>query len=275
MKIIKKINTSAAVALDSSGSEVVVLGKGIGFPKVPYELSDLSIIERTFYEVDHRYFNLIESVPKEILIAAAEISEEAELELDCRLNPSLPFTLADHISFAITRMNQSINLTSFITYDIHHIYPKETQLAFKALKIVESHTGYKLPESEITSIAMHLINAEAESGSIDTLIKKINIIKDIERIIQSNLGIYFNHESYIYSRFIIHIQFLLDRLERNAPAVGHGDKLMKSIVRDYPTYYQCVLEVSQYLKSEHGWTCTEDEKLYLMLHIIRVADRQN
>ena len=52
MKITKKINTSAALALDSTGREVVVLGKGIGFPPVPYELNDLSKIERTFYDVD-------------------------------------------------------------------------------------------------------------------------------------------------------------------------------------------------------------------------------
>ena len=39
MKIIKKINTSAALALDSAGREIIVLGKGIGFPKVPYELT--------------------------------------------------------------------------------------------------------------------------------------------------------------------------------------------------------------------------------------------
>ena len=48
MKIIKKINTSAAIALDSMGREIVVFGKGIGFPAVPYELEDLSLIERTF-----------------------------------------------------------------------------------------------------------------------------------------------------------------------------------------------------------------------------------
>jgi len=52
MKIIKKINTSAALALDASGHEVVVLGKGIGFPPTPYELTDLSKVERTFYDVD-------------------------------------------------------------------------------------------------------------------------------------------------------------------------------------------------------------------------------
>ena len=63
MQIIKKINTSAAIALDSNGEEIVVFGKGIGFPKVPYDLEDLSKIERTFYNVDSKYYNISTRLP--------------------------------------------------------------------------------------------------------------------------------------------------------------------------------------------------------------------
>ena len=51
MKIIRQINNNAALALDGNGKELVVLGRGVGFPKMPYELTDLSRIERTFYDV--------------------------------------------------------------------------------------------------------------------------------------------------------------------------------------------------------------------------------
>ena len=43
MKIIKKINTSAALALDASGHEVVVLGKGSGKMSVPAKCEELGI----------------------------------------------------------------------------------------------------------------------------------------------------------------------------------------------------------------------------------------
>lgn len=88
MRIIKKINTSAAIGLDSTGREIVVIGKGVGFPKVPYELDDLSIIERTFYDVDSRYMKMISELPQSIIMASADIAEEAEIELRCRLNPN-------------------------------------------------------------------------------------------------------------------------------------------------------------------------------------------
>lgn len=55
MRIVRKINNSAAVAQDSRGKELIVIGKGIGFPAVPYELTDMSRIDRTFYDIDPRY----------------------------------------------------------------------------------------------------------------------------------------------------------------------------------------------------------------------------
>lgn len=106
MKIIKKINTSAAFALDSTGREVVVVGKGIGFPPVPYELTDLSAIERTFYDVDPKYIGILSELPKELLVICADIAEQAEIELNCELNQNLPFTLADHLNFAHERLKK-------------------------------------------------------------------------------------------------------------------------------------------------------------------------
>ena len=41
MKIIKKINNNVALAQDQSGNELIVFGRGVGFPPVPYELTDM------------------------------------------------------------------------------------------------------------------------------------------------------------------------------------------------------------------------------------------
>ena len=59
MKIVKAINNNAALALDENGKEVVVFGRGIGFHSIPYRLTDLSKIQRTFYDVDPQYFDIL------------------------------------------------------------------------------------------------------------------------------------------------------------------------------------------------------------------------
>ena len=140
MKIIKKINTSAALALDASGHEVVVLGKGIGFPPTPYELTDLSKVERTFYDVDPRYLSMIAELSHPSVMACADIADQAEIELGNQLNPNLPFTLADHVQFAVERLKSGVDLTMPIAYDIRHLYPKETEMRCRSCTIRQGWT---------------------------------------------------------------------------------------------------------------------------------------
>lgn len=160
MKIIKKINTSAAIALDSSGREIVVIGKGIGFPNVPYELEDLSKIERTFYDVKQSQQNLIANIPEEMITVCAKIVDEIEMSLDSELNENFVFTLADHFNFARERILHGLDLTNPISYDVKYMYPKENKLAEKALNILSDETGIILPESEAINVTLHIINAK-------------------------------------------------------------------------------------------------------------------
>ena len=101
MKIVKRINTNAAIAINGNKKEIVILGKGVGFPKVPYELTDISIIERTFYDIDPIYINVLANLSNDIVIVCTKIYELAKLKLECELNTNFPIILADHIQFAI------------------------------------------------------------------------------------------------------------------------------------------------------------------------------
>lgn len=64
---IKKINNNnIAIAVDGENNEVIVFAKGIGYGNIPYEIKDLSVIERTFYDVDNRYYGLLKEIPNNI-----------------------------------------------------------------------------------------------------------------------------------------------------------------------------------------------------------------
>ena len=274
MKVIKKINNSAVLALDSAGHEIVVLGKGIGFPKVPYELTDLSLIERTFYDVDEKYLAMIEELPREILLVSADIMEEAEMELDCSLNPNLPLTLADHLNFAASRMEQGIHLTTPIAYDISHLYPNEYRLGQLALTIMLEQTGIDLPESEAISIALHLINAESENGDMHDFIKMMNIIEEVDQIVETNLKFRMNKDGYNYNRFATHMRYLIQRLQANKQTVNVVNSMKRTLMREYPEVYRCAFKVTEYFKVKWGWQCNDDEMVYLMMHIHRVRSRE-
>lgn len=184
MKILKKINVNAALALDHTGTEVVVLGRGLGFPAVPYELEDLTKIERSFYDVDPRYVEMIAGLPQPVLLASADVTEQAEINLDCELNPNLPFTLADHLQFSMERFQKGIELVTPLAYDVQHLYPREYELGLLALDILQDYTGVRLPEGEAVSVALHLINAETENGDIHSMMLSLQILADVDAIVE-------------------------------------------------------------------------------------------
>lgn len=274
MKIIKKINTSAVLALDSTGKEIVVLGKGLGFPAIPYDLEDLSAIDRTFYDVDPRYLGMIADIPQSVLLASAEIAELAEDELECGMNPNLPFTLADHFNFAISRLRNGIDLTTPIAYDMKHFYPKEYGLGVRALKVLQDIAGIMLPEYEAVSVTMHLINAEAESSNLHDLMMTLNIIDQVEKIVEYQLNITLDKESYNYSRFAMHLRYLIQRLDSGQQSeAGDAADMLRPLAKEHPEVYACALKVVKYFQGTWRWQCKDEEIVYLMMHIHRVWQR--
>lgn len=274
MKLVKKINTSAALAIDRTGHEIVVMGKGIGFPQMPYKLDDLSKIERTFYDVDPKYLGMIAELSQPIVMVCADIADQAGIELDCSLNPNLPFTLADHIQFAAERLKKGVDLTTPIAYDIRHLYPREAAMADMALKMLNEQTGMNLPASEAISIAMHFINAEAESGDMHSLMLSMQVIAKVNEIVESSLHIQLDKDSYNYSRFATHLRYLIQRLQAGVQTDNISSNLRRTLMREYPDIYACTLKAVEYLKNTYGWDCNDDEVVYLIMHIQRVYERE-
>ena len=101
MQVIKRINNNVAVCLDQNNDELVAFGKGIGYPKTPYELTDLSKIKMTFYRIDSRNFKLIKEIPESVLEVSTDIVQQAQNILNQDLSQNILFSLADHINFAI------------------------------------------------------------------------------------------------------------------------------------------------------------------------------
>lgn len=275
MKIMKAINNNAALGLDDCGKDVVILGNGVGFPKMPYVLTDLSKIKRIFYDVNPKYTGITSEIPEPILLASADIAEYAKRELDCELNPNLTFTLADHLNFAIIRIKKGLELSTPLAYDVSHLYPKESIIGKKSLEILKDYTGDVLPDSEITSIALHIINAEIENGNMDSALMSIKILSDITNIIEQNFGIQLDVDSFYFSRFHMHIRYLIQRLENGGKMTDKCKKLLKHMIDEFPDVYECVMLIVHYFEQNWGWKCNDDEIVYLMVHLNRIREKNN
>ena len=232
MKLLRKINNNAAVAQDKRGHEMVVLGRGVGFHPMPYELTDLSVVYRTFYDVDPQYYEMLSSLPEEALMAAADIAEQAEIALQAELNPNLPFTLADHIAFAQEREKQGIRLATPLHYDVQHLYPREYELGLQAMETVRLRTGTALPRAEAVNIALHIVNAELEGSDLSSTLAAVEVLDEVTVLVERELGIALDRESYNYARFAMHIQFLVRRLSSGKVMEQGSGKMLSEVARE-------------------------------------------
>ena len=272
MKVIKNINNNVSLCLDSKGREVVAFGKGIGFIKPPYDVP-LGKIERTFYNVKDTEYSVLNHISENVINASIRIIDEVEEQLNITLMSSATVALADHINFAIQRQNQHIFLEMTVQEDIKQLYPEEMKEAYKALKIIKEETGVSLPRSEAGTIALHFINNQIESKE-DVKVNSESIMNICIDIIEKEYSIVINRESFNYSRFATHFDYLLKRTLKNKQIESANIHMFYEIMEKYPCAYSCAIKIDKVFYDSFNKNLSEEELLYLMLHINRLCSRE-
>ena len=270
MRVVKKINNNVAICIDNNDNELIAFAKGIGFPKVPYELKDLSEISMTFYRIDRSFYNLIAEIPEDIFHVSALIVEKAKSELNCSLNPNLVVSLADHINFAIIRLKKYKVMKMLFSYDIENLYPKETQIGRFALKIIEEKLGYYFPECEVTNIAMHFINAEEETDNEVEGIDVELLINGVIQKIEDFFSITIDKKSFKYNRFVMHLRYFIRRVQEKKQLCDENEEIINVMKEKEIKIYECSKIIGKYIDRKLNSQTTDDELLYLMIHIKRI-----
>lgn len=274
MLILKKINNNVALASSDAGEEIVVFGKGVGFHEMPYELEDESVIQRVFRDVDEKCIGGFANIADDVLLVASDIVAMADKALDCALAGNLVVCLADHLQYALERTGDGIAIENPLSHEVAFVYPREVELGRRGIELVSERTGVNLPESEITSIALHLVNAEVDGmGSVqdmDLVMKSTVILERATQVIEGQLGQQLDRTSYAYVRFVAHLRFLIRRLMRGGCKETENSGLFRQAARDFPDAYRCAAGINEYLKRDYNWSCSDEEMLYLMMHVNRL-----
>ncbi len=278
MLILKKINNNVALACSDAGDEVVVFGKGVGFPSMPYELEDLSVIEKTFVSDGGNTPDALSTVSDEVLRAASDINDLARANLGCKIAASLPFLLADHLQFAVDRTRDGIVIENPLATDVARVYQREYELGVQGLAIVQDHTGVLLPEGEAASIALHLVNSDlgtaAPPKNIDELMRTTKTLEEIIEVVEEQVGFELDRTCYAYVRFVTHTRYLIRRLMKGASVQSANLSLFHQAARDFPETYRIAMAINQYLERNRNWSCTDEEMLYLMMHLNQLQPRE-
>lgn len=270
----KVINNSIISAYEKSGAEVIVMGRGIGFKKKQGEVIPADQISKIFRiksrTLAEQFKELLANMPLERVRISDEIISHAKDHLKLKLNQSIYVTLTDHINFAIERVSQGIEPQNALLWEIKRFYPQEFQLGIYALELIQDRLDILLPEDEAGFIALHFVNAEYGTDIRDA-VKFPDQMQAIVDIVERDLGILLDESSLHYERFMTHIKFLIQRIYRKELLSSEDRELSLLMQRKYPREYQCSLKVAEYIMQATGSRLSEEEIMYLSVHIRRVT----
>lgn len=122
---------------------------------------------------------------------------------------------------------------------------------------------------------MHFVNAACVSSISSQITCSDEIIKEITEIIGAKFQIHIDKNSFNYSRFTSHVLYLLKRQENHNTISSENRKMFAYVKEQYPSTYEVVLNIKDYLIAEMNWTLYDEELLYLILHINRLCTRED
>ncbi|HEY0215889.1 MAG TPA: PRD domain-containing protein [Cellulomonas sp.] len=290
MRVKQVLNNSVVLGVDDSGTEVILLGPGLGFRTSPGAEVDPAAVQRTFVPDGIGSLERLAAMVEEISIDAVAASEEVMRAGRERLGPHVTarvlIPLADHIGFALRRVAEGLAVEYPLRSELSYLYPAELEFGREALDIVERRTGVRLPASEAVPIAMHFVNAQFGSDDMREYVRMTEALQRILAIIAEEYGIRYDEGSVEVARFVTHLRFLFVRARqkpatpvpvpasvagRAAGAGADPDVLLEAVRTSKPRQYASAIRIAALLEELFDWSVDQDELLYLSLHVSRLT----
>lgn len=278
MKILKVINNNLVRSKNQKGQGTLVMGCGLGFQKKRGDDVDESKIEHIYVEYDvhesQKLEELLANLPVEYIQVANEIIDCAAKTLKKDLNDHIYLTLTDHISYAIERAEKGVVVKNALLWEIRRFYSEEYQAALQSLKIIKSRLNVELPEDEAGFIALHFVNAMMSSLDMGFTTEMLKTIQRILNIVRYHFKMEFDEDSIHYERFITHLKFFVQRVFTDTEFNDNDGDFLLILKKQYQNEYLCALKVKDYINKEYGKNLTEDELIYLTVHLRRISHKE-
>lgn len=269
MKITKILNNNAVVVLDNKREKIAV-GSGIAFNKKRNDIVNLDRIEKVFVMRENdKLRQLLSRIPEEHFTISEEIISYAEEYIGGKLNERIHIVLTDHVSFAIERLKDGIQLTNKLLHEIKILYRREFEIGLWAIQHIKERCQVEMPEDEAAYIALHIHTMKLQGGDLHQTLRQTTIIRDMVQLIQKKLNIHLEENDISYHRLITHLRFALTRMN-HYELHTMDEEMLVMIKKKFPFSYNCAVEVAKELKKLHGIELPNHELGYIAVHIERL-----
>lgn len=275
MTIYKILNNNLILSRDEQDHEVIVKGCGIAFQKKKGQQVDESLIEKIFTaetaQISKEIQGYLTAIPEKYLDFVEDYVNEVKEKEGLKLNDSIYFSLSDHIMGAISRLEQGIRIQNMLLFDIKQLYHKEYDIGTELLKRVNETFHVNLSVDEAGFFALHFVNAQ--DGSRTDSYQISIIVHQILDVVQKYYGdMEFQEENLYYQRFLTHLKYFAQRFLHKELHYDENGELFQIVKEQYKEAYGCVKMIYLMMEEEYQYQMTEDEMLYLTIHIQKITE---
>ncbi len=269
-KILKVLNNNGILVMDlDNKQEYIFLGKGVGFGKKVNQ--NVNTIENAkayrFTEEQSRQDSIhtIKSISPVFIEIAGNIIEEAERKFGA-VDNNILLALADHIAFAIKRMQEGVELKNPFAKEIKVLFEEEYSVAKMGKEFIKEKIGIEINDDEVGYITLHVHTALTREHVVQSMDIARMIQEGIQKI-ETELGTMLDDETISYTRLLTHMKFMILR-------VINGEKLhldMTSYVLDnFPASFELAKRICKKFENMTKKPFPDIEISYFAIHIERV-----
>lgn len=270
-RVVKALNHNAVLALESSANkEYLILGKGIGFgKKVSQRIEpseDCTVYSLTAVSKRGRAAELLKEIQPVYLEMADAILNDAQREFG-ELDREVLFPMADHIAFAVKRIEKGEIITNLLTQDIQVLFYKEYKAASLIRPLLWKEKQIEIPDDEIGYVALHVHSAIC-GEKVSSAMQIAAAVRECVSMIEKDMGKEIPIQTLSYNRLMNHIKYMVARILKGETLYLNMNDYMEA---EYPRSYAISRNVCSHLGRSIGMELDEMEIGYLAMHIERVC----
>ncbi len=269
-KILKVLNNNSILVIDlDTKQELIFLGKGVGFgKKVNQNVSEIENAKAyRFTEQQSRQESIdtIKSISPVFIEIAGGIIEEAEKQFG-NVDNNILLPLADHIAFAIKRMEQGIELKNPFAKEIKVLFEEEYNVAKKGKDLINQKIGVEINDDEVGYITLHVHTALTRENVVQSM-DVARMIQEGIQTIEKELGAMLDDATISYTRLLTHMKFMILRVINDEKL--HLD-MTDYVLENFPDSFALAKQICSSFEQNIKKTFPNIEISYFAIHIERV-----
>ncbi|WP_404408207.1 glucose PTS transporter transcription antiterminator GlcT [Jeotgalibacillus malaysiensis] len=273
--VVKKILNNNVLIAESNSSEVVMIGKGIGFKRQTQSTISEQEVEKLFVLRDEKeqdqFKKLLPYVEEDLLKVIISSIELIRERTQTFLNEHIHVALTDHLVFAVNRLMRGMSISNPFLLETKALYPYEYEIAKEVVELINDRAHIYLPEGEIGFIALHI-----HSAMLNRNVHEVNthsqLIGRLVQLIETQFDVKLDKESIDYMRLVRHLRYTVERVVRGEK-VDEPEKIALLLKEEYPMCYNLSWKLIKIMQQTLKKPVYDAEAVYLTMHLQRIQTK--